>query len=53
MPDLGGHAATVLGAYGVTLGLIGLLVAASWRQSVAAKRRLAEAEARRGGSDGR
>ena len=30
MPDLGRYAGTVLGAYGVTLALIALLVAVSW-----------------------
>ncbi|MFO1210277.1 MAG: heme exporter protein CcmD [Amaricoccus sp.] len=47
-PDLGKYAATVLGAYAVTLALIALLVGASWRRSAAVRRRLAEVEARRG-----
>ena len=53
MPDLTRHAATVLGAYAVTLALLALLVALSWRRSVRVRRRLAETEARMGrGSDG-
>jgi heme exporter protein D len=52
-PDLGRYAGTVLGAYGVTLVLLAALVAASWRRSVAVRRRLAEVEARRGRGHGR
>jgi heme exporter protein D len=48
MPDLGRYAATVLGAYGVTLALLGLLVAMSWRRAVLVRRRLGEVEARMG-----
>ena len=46
MPDLGRYAGTVLGAYGVTLALLGLLVALSWLRATQAKRRLGEIEAR-------
>ena len=40
MPDLGKYAAEVLLSYGVTIGLLVVLVFVSWRQSVAAKREL-------------
>jgi heme exporter protein CcmD len=46
---LGGYAGTVLGAYGVTAGLLALLVAVSWRRAVRVRQALARAEARRGG----
>jgi heme exporter protein D len=49
MPELGRYAGTVLGAYAVTLVLLGLLVLLSWRRSAAVRRRLAELEARRKG----
>jgi heme exporter protein D len=52
MPELGRYAATVLGAYGVTLGLLAALVAASWWRSAAVRRRLAAIEARRGARHG-
>jgi heme exporter protein D len=48
MPDLARYAGTVLGAYGVTLGLIALIVALSWERSVRVRRRLTEIEARTG-----
>jgi heme exporter protein D len=44
MLDLDKYASTVLGAYGVTLVLIGLLVLLSWRRSARLKRALAEVE---------
>ncbi|SHG79198.1 heme exporter protein D [Cognatiyoonia sediminum] len=40
MPDLGKYATEVLLSYGVTILLVAGLVWVSWRQSVAAKRRL-------------
>jgi heme exporter protein D len=46
MPDLDRYAATVLGAYAVTLGLIALLVGLSWWRSVWVRRRLADIEHR-------
>jgi heme exporter protein D len=46
MPDLGRYAGTVLGAYAVTLALLGLLVAVSWWRAAQVRRRLAEIEAR-------
>jgi heme exporter protein D len=46
MPDLDRYAGTVLGAYGVTLAVLALLVAWSWWRSVRVRRALAEAEAR-------
>jgi heme exporter protein D len=52
-PDLGRYAATVLGAYAVTLVLLAALVGMSWRRSAAVRRRLAEVEARRGRGNGR
>ena len=48
MPDLARYAGTVIGAYVVTLALLGLIVAASWGRSVRVRRRLAEVEARMG-----
>ena len=48
MPDLARYAGTVIGAYAVTLALLGLIVAASWGRSVRVRRRLAEVEARMG-----
>lgn len=47
LPDLGRYAFTVLGAYGVTLGLLGGLVGASLWRSAAVRRRLARLESRR------
>ncbi len=52
MPDLDRYAGTVLGAYGVTLGLLALIVAVSWWRAVKVRRRLAQLEARRRRSDG-
>ena len=48
MPDLARYAGTVLGAYGVTLALIALIVGLSWERSVRVRRRLAQVEARAG-----
>lgn len=45
-PELGRYAGTVLSAYGATLLLLGLLVAATWLRSASVRRRLADAEAR-------
>jgi heme exporter protein D len=50
MPDLDRYAATVLGAYAVTLALLALLVGLSVWRAVRVKRRLAEAEAAARGS---
>jgi heme exporter protein D len=52
MPDLDRYAGTVLGAYGVTLALLALIVAVSWWRAVQVRRRLAHLEARRRRSDG-
>ncbi len=52
MPDLEFYAATVLGAYGVTLVLLAALVGVSWWRAVAVRRALARVEARRGRDDG-
>jgi heme exporter protein D len=53
MPDLGKYAATVLGAYGVSIALIGGLVAASLWRSALVRRALERAEAEiRGMRDG-
>ena len=53
MPDLDRYAGTVLGAYGVTLALLALLVAWSWWRAVRVRRALAEAETlRQGRTDG-
>lgn len=43
-PDLGKYAAAVLGAYGASLALIGLLVAVTLWQSARARRALAALE---------
>ena len=47
IPDLGRYAATVLAAYGVTLGLLAGLVAVSLWRGARVRRRLAILEARR------
>lgn len=47
IPDLGKYAATVLGAYGVTLALLALIVGASWRRAARTRRELARLEAGR------
>lgn len=49
MPDLGKHAATVLGAYGVALALLVALVALTLWQGRRVKRVLEEVEARANG----
>lgn len=48
MPDLGKYAGAVLSAYGASLVLLAGIILISWLQARAARRRLAEAEARRG-----
>lgn len=54
LPELGRYAATVLGAYAVTIVLLVLLVAASWRRASRMKRDLATIEAQtQRNSDGR
>ena len=40
MPELGRYATEVLWAYGLSLGLIIVLVVVSWRQAVASKKAL-------------
>lgn len=52
IPDLGKYVDTVLGAYGVTLLLLALLVGASWRRSIRTRRELRRLEARRSRTDG-
>lgn len=47
IPDLGKYAATVLGAYAVTLVLLAVLVATSWRRAITTRRRLERLEAER------
>ena len=47
IPDLGRYTATVLAAYGVTLGLLAGLVAVSLWRGARVRRRLAILEARR------
>lgn len=44
IPDLDRYAGTVLGAYGVTLGLLALLIAVSVMRAVRVRRALARAE---------
>ncbi len=48
MPDLGKYAVEVLAAYGVSLALLGVLVALSVVQATQVKRRLDEKDRRRG-----
>lgn len=47
IPALGRHAALILGAYGVTLALLALLVLVSWRRATRVRARLRQAEAAR------
>ncbi len=53
MPDLGRYAVAVLSAYGLSLALIGALVALVVWRGARVRRALAEAEARRQGGEGR
>ncbi len=57
MPDLGAYAGTVLAAYGVTFGLLAVLVLRSLRRAGQVRRALAEREGagrlRGGGHDAR
>lgn len=46
MPELGKYAVAVLGAYGVTLGVLGLLVAQSLWRGARVKAQLRSAEGR-------
>lgn len=48
IPDLGRHAGTVLGAYGVTFGLLALIIGVSWLRSVRARAALRRIEDRAG-----
>jgi heme exporter protein D len=45
MPELGRYAVTVLGAYGVTLALLGGLIGASLWRNIRVRRALEKAEA--------
>jgi heme exporter protein CcmD len=45
MSGLGAYAGTVLGAYGVTIVALGLLVLVSWRRAARTRAALARAEA--------
>jgi heme exporter protein D len=51
-PDLGPYAGAVLGAYGVTLGLLAGLVLLSALRAAAVRRALARLEQGRGREDG-
>ena len=51
MPELGKYAGAILGAWGITLALIALLIVLTWVQSRAAKRKHDEIEARRKGKE--
>ena len=53
MVELGKYAGAVLGAWGVTLALIALLIALTWVQSLRAKRLLDATEARHAERKGR
>lgn len=44
MPDLGKYAFEILMSYGISIGLIAVLVALSWRQSRRVKAQLQEIE---------
>jgi heme exporter protein D len=46
MPELGQYAGTVLGAYGVTLALLALLIALTLHRAAKVRRELAKIEAR-------
>jgi heme exporter protein D len=46
MPELGRYAATVLGAYGVTLALLAVLIVLTLRRAAKVRRELAAIEAR-------
>ena len=48
MPDLETYAVPVLGSYAAALGLLAALALATWWRDRRVRRRLAEAEARRG-----
>jgi len=50
MPDLDRYAGTVLGAYGVTLVLLAILILVSLRRAARVKRALARIEAETGRS---
>jgi len=52
MPDLGKYAFAVLASYGVSLGLLVVIVGASLWQGARIKARLREVEARQGRDDG-
>ncbi|MEZ5750715.1 MAG: heme exporter protein CcmD [Paracoccaceae bacterium] len=47
MPDLGNYATEILLAYGLSLGLLGALIAWLWARGRAVKRTLATLESRR------
>jgi len=47
MPELGKYAVSVLSAYGVTLGIIVLLIWASWRRGRKVRAELRALEGRR------
>lgn len=49
MPDLGKYADTVMGAYGASIVVLGLIVWLSWRKSARVRKRLADVEARTDG----
>ena len=48
MPDLDRYAGTVLGAYGVTLALLAILILVSLRRAARVKRALSRIEAESG-----
>ena len=47
MPDLGKYAVEVLLAYGVSIGLLTVIVVLSWAKARKVQRALADAEARK------
>lgn len=52
MPELGKYAGAVIGAWGVTLALLALLILLTWVQSRAARTKLDAIEARRKAGEG-
>ena len=52
MLELGKYAGAILGSWGITLGLLGALVAFTWVQARNAKRKHDEIEARRKAGEG-
>jgi len=52
MLDLGKYAGAILGSWGITLGLLAVMVVLTWVQARRAKRKHDEIEARRKAGEG-